>query len=131
MDWNEILTTLMQLVILPAIPIVVAAAVKFFKAKTDAAISEVNSETLRQALSEAVDAVSTAVTYTSQVYVDALKAQGTFDTEAQKTALQTALNKATELLAEDTKELLQSLYGDLTEWLTVKIEQAVRDQKTA
>lgn len=129
MDWNELLTILMQVVIIPAIPIIVTFLVKFCKAKTDEAISTVNNETLRQALSEATDAVYTAVTYTSQTYVDSLKEQGTFDKEAQIIALNTALKKAQSLLAAETKELLESLYGDLDNWLTTKIEQTVKEQK--
>lgn len=89
------------------------------------------SELLRQALNEATDAVYAAVTYTSQVYVDSLKQSGSFDKAAQEQALKTALQKAEAMLAEDTKKLLESLYGNLQDWLTVKIEQAVRDQKLA
>lgn len=129
MDWNELLTILMQVVIIPAIPIIVTFLVKFCKAKTDEAISTVNNETLRQAISEATDAVYTAVTYTSQTYVDSLKEQGAFDKEAQIIALNTALKKAQSLLAAETKELLESLYGDLDNWLTTKIEQTVKEQK--
>lgn len=131
MDWNELLMTLIKIVILPAVPIVVTALVKFCKAKTDEALTEVESELLRQALNEATDAVYTAVTYTSQVYVDSLKQSGSFDKAAQEQALKTALEKAESMLAEDTKKLLESLYGNLQDWLTVKIEQAVRDQKIA
>ena len=131
MDWNELLMTLIKVVILPAVPIVVAAIVKFCKAKTDEALTDVESELLRQALNEATDAVYAAVTYTSQVYVDSLKQSGNFDKAAQEQALKTALQKAEAMLAEDTKKLLESLYGNLQDWLTVKIEQAVRDQKLA
>lgn len=131
MDWNELLMTLIKVVILPAVPIVVAAFVKFCKAKTDEALTDVESELLRQALNEATDAVYAAVTYTSQVYVDSLKQSGNFDKAAQEQALKTALQKAEAMLAEDTKKLLESLYGNLQDWLTVKIEQAVRDQKLA
>lgn len=131
MDWNELLMTLIKVVIIPAIPVATTAIVKFCKAKTDEALAEVQGEVLRQALDEATDAVYTAVIYTSQVYVDSLKMSGTFDEAAQKQALQTALTKAEAMLAEDTKKLLESLYGNLEDWLTVKIEQTVRDQKTA
>lgn len=131
MDWNELLMTLIKVVILPAVPIIVATVVKFSKAKIDEAIAEVESEMLLQALNEATDAVYTAVTYTSQVYVDNLKQHGAFTKEAQEQALTTALEKAEAMLAEDTKQLLESMYGNLHDWLTVKIEQAVRDQKTA
>ncbi len=99
------------------------------KAEGTAAITTVNNEILRQALSEATDAVYAAVTYTSQTYVDTLKKEGTFDKEAQMVALNTALTKAQSLLAFETKELLESLYGDLQDWLVTKIEKTVKETK--
>lgn len=127
---NEILTTLIQVVIIPAIPVLVTFLVKYFKTKTNEEIATIDNDTLQQALYEAADAVYTAVTYTAQTYVDSLKKAGTFDAEAQKTAFNTAKEMAVKLLSQKTKELLESLYGDLDTWLTAKIEQAVKEQKS-
>jgi vacuolar-type H+-ATPase subunit E/Vma4 len=129
MDWNDILATLCSIVVVPAVPVAVAALVRFCRAKTTEALTGIESEQVRRALEEATTAVCTAVTYTSQVYVDSLKQQGKFDKAAQQEALQTALAKAKAMLASDTKQLLEDLYGSLEDWLTTKIEQAVRDNK--
>ena len=127
---NELLMTIIQAVIIPAIPIVVAYLVKLLKAKTEQTATKISNELVRQYLQEAIDSVLQAVTYTAQTYVDSLKKQGKFDAEAQKIAFNTAKDIALQLLTEDAKNLITDLYGDLTVWLDTKIEQTVKEQKT-
>lgn len=126
---KELISTIVEVILIPAIPIVAAHLVKLFKAKASEAATNCDNTILSALLYEATEAVSTAVTYTAQTYVDSLKVQGKFDAEAQKTALDTALDKAKLLLTQEAQELLAQLYGDVDEWLTVKIEQAVKEQK--
>jgi hypothetical protein len=127
---NELLMTIIQAVIIPAIPIVVAYIVKLLKAKTEQTATKISNELVRQYLQEAIDSVLQAVTYVSQTYVDSLKKQGKFDVDAQKIAFNTAKDIALQLLTEDAKNLITDLYGDLTVWLDTKIEQTVKEQKT-
>lgn len=127
---NELLMTLIQAVIIPAIPILVTFLVKLLKAKAEQATIKINNELVQQYLQEAVDSVLQAVTFTSQTYVDNLKKQGKFDAEAQKIAFTTAKEVALQLLTEDAKKMIGDLYGDLMVWLDTKIEQTVKEQKT-
>ena len=127
---NELLMTIIQAVIIPAIPIVVAYLVKLLKAKTEQTATKISNELVRQYLQEAIDSVLQAVTYVSQTYVDSLKKQGKFDAEAQKIAFNTAKDIALQLLTEDAKQMITDLYGDITIWLDTKIEQTVKEQKT-
>lgn len=127
---NELLMTLIQAVIIPAIPILVTFLVKLLKAKAEQATIKINNELVQQYLQEAVDSVLQAVTFTSQTYVDNLKKQDKFDAEAQKIAFTTAKEVALQLLTEDAKKMIGDLYGDLMVWLDTKIEQTVKEQKT-
>jgi hypothetical protein len=127
---SAILTTIIQVVIIPAVPVLITFLVKFLKAKADQTTTKINNDLVRQYTQEAIDAVLQAVTYTSQTYVDALKKQGKFDAEAQKVAFNTAKNLALQLLTEDAKEMITDLYGDLTTWIDTKIEQTVKEQKS-
>ena len=127
---NELLMTLIQAVIIPAIPILVTFLVKLLKAKAEQATIKINNELVQQYLQEAVDSVLQAVTFTSQTYVDNLKKQGKFDADAQKVAFATAKEVALQLLTEDAKKMITDLYGDLNVWLDTKIEQTVKEQKT-
>ena len=127
---KEILTTLVQVVVIPAIPVLVTYLVKYLKAKADQTTTKINNELIRTYLQEATDAVLQAVTYTAQTYVDTLKKQGKFDKEAQKIAFNTAKDIALKLLTDEAKQMIEELYGDLMLWLETKIEQTVKEQKT-
>ncbi len=127
---KEILTTLVQVVIIPAIPVVATYLVKYLKAKAEQTTTRINNELIRTYLQEATDAVLQAVTYTAQTYVDTLKKQGKFDKEAQQTAFNTAKDIALKLLTDEAKQMIEYLYGDLMLWLDTKIEQTVKEQKT-
>lgn len=126
---KEILTTLIQVVVIPAIPVLVAYLVKYLKAKADQTTTKIDNELIRTYLQDATDAVLQAVAYTAQTYVDTLKKQGKFDEEAQKIAFNTAKDIALKLLTEEAKQMIADLYGDLTVWLDTKIEQTVKEQK--
>lgn len=127
---NGLLITIIQAVVIPAIPILVAFLVKLLKAKAEQATVKINNELARQYLQEAIDSVLQAVTYTSQTYVDSLKTQGRFDVDAQKVAFATAKEVALALLTNEAKKMIADLYGDINVWLDTKIEQTVKEQKT-
>lgn len=126
---KEILTTLVQVVVIPAIPVLVTYLVKYLKAKAEQTTTKINNELVRTYLQEATDAVLQAVTYTAQTYVDTLKKQGKFDKEAQQKAFNTAKDIALKLLTDEAKQMIEDLYGDLMLWLETKIEQTVNEQK--
>ena len=126
---KEILTTLIQVVIIPAIPVLITYLVKYLKAKADQTTTKIDNELIRTYLQDATDAVLQAVAYTAQTYVDTLKKQGKFDEEAQKIAFNTAKDIALKLLTEEAKQMITDLYGDITVWLDTKIEQTVKEQK--
>ena len=81
---NEFLTTLLQAVLVAAVPVCAAFIGKGLKALATYLGQKSESETARKYLSAAADAVATAVTYTSQVYVDNLKEIGQFTKDNQK-----------------------------------------------
>lgn len=129
-NMSAILTTIIQVVIIPAIPVLITFLVKFLKAKADETTTKIDNDLIRVYLQEATDAVLQAVVYTAQTYVDALKKQGKFDETAQKVAFAQAKDVALRLLTEEAKQMITDLYGDLTIWLDTKIEQTVNEQKT-
>lgn len=128
---REFLFTLLQAVATAAIPVCAAFLVQFLRKKSEQIGAQIDNMELKELLAEVTDAVSTAVTYTSQTYVDALKKEGIFDVEAQKTALETSLKMAISLLSESARSALATIYGNLDDYLVSKIEAEVRNQKTA
>lgn len=127
---REFLFTLLQAVATAAIPVCAAFLVQFLRKKSEQIGAQTDNMELKELLDEVTDAVSTAVTYTSQTYVDALKKEGIFDVEAQKTALETSLKMAISLLSESARSALATIYGNLDDYLVSKIEAEVRNQKT-
>lgn len=126
---QELLKMLVELVLLPAIPVIVTYVVKTLRTHIEAKIAQVNNSDVALYLNQVCDIISQAVTYTTQTYVDALKAEGKFDKEAQKTAFTKTKNKVLTMLSKEAYDLLNSLYEDVGTWLETKIEQEVKLQK--
>lgn len=126
---KEILEILMAVVIIPAIPIIVKHAVKAFKEWSVSKAVETESEVIANYLMDITEIISAAVLCTTQTYVDALKAQGKFDAEAQKIAFDKTKVAVMALLAEDAKDFIAHMYGDIDLWIDTKIEQIVKLQK--
>ena len=126
---QELLKMLVELVLLPAIPVIVTYVVKTLKAHIEAKIADVNNKDVAEYLTQICDIISQVVTSTTQTYVDTLKAQGKFDANAQKLAFEKTRTAILSMLSEESRDLLEKLYGDVDTWLETKIEQEVKLQK--
>lgn len=90
---------------------------------------QLNNETASKYMDMACDAVTQAVTYTAQTFVDALKSEGKFDKQAQRDAFAMARDKVLNILGHTVLEVLNEIYGDFDMWLDTKIEQVCREIK--
>ena len=127
---NTFIIELLHAIATAAIPVYAAYLVQYLHRKSEQIIAQTDNMTIKAFLTEATDAVSTAVTYTSQTFVDALKKEGNFNKDKQQEALKKSLDKAISLLSESAKNALTDIYGNLEAYLTSKIEAEVRSQKT-
>lgn len=129
---QETLNTLMTLVVLPLLVGLSGFAVAWLRKKTQEISANINDATVRKYAEMASEAVTKAVQYTFQTYVDSLKAKGEFTKEAQLEALQKAKSTAVDLITDEAKKAIAEAYGDFDKWLTATIETLVReDKKTA
>ncbi len=126
---NEFLTELIQTVATAAIPVCAAFLIQFLHRKSDLLSVQLTSVAEKQLLAEVTDAVTTAVAYTAQTYVDALKEDGTFNGDAQKEAFNRAYLKTVDLLSESALDALGKIHSDFGAYLTSRIEAEVRAQK--
>lgn len=126
---KEFIIELLQAVAAAAVPVCAAFLVQFLRRKSEEIGAQVDSLTTKELLAEVTEAVTTAVTYTSQTYVDALKKHGIFDKEAQLEALWKSKDKALSLLSASAKDVLTEVYGNLGAYLETKIEAEVWAQK--
>lgn len=126
---NEFLMTLLQAVIIAAVPVITGFAAKCLNANAAQAASRTDNEKAQGYIKEATAAVTTAVAYTTQTYVEALKNSATFTPENQKEALNKAVDKALGMMTESAAHFLDNAYGDAAGYLAAKIEEEIRKQK--
>ena len=128
---KEILTELLVAVITVCVPILANYAVKMIKNTAENAAADTEDIKIKGYIEEISNAISTAVSYTSQTYVDALKEAGTFTAEAQKEAFRKSLDTATSILSPAAMNFIDEVYGDFKEYITPMIEAEVRKQKVS
>ena len=126
---NEFFSTLLQAVLVAAVPVIAAFASKGFVALAQYLGVKVENATFAKYADQIAKAVSTAVIYVAQTYVDDLKKSGTFTEENQRIAMQKALEVAKKQLTQEALEFIEITYGDITEYLTSKLEAEVKIQK--
>lgn len=126
---NEFLATLLQAVLITAVPVIVAFFCKPVRAAAKYLGEKSENESAQWYLDEVAEAIENAVTFTSQIYVDALKKSGQFTKENQEWALNVALSQAKLQLTEEIKDFLVDAYGPLNRYLEGRIEAEVHRQK--
>ena len=124
-----LLQQIFQVCVIPLLGVLTAFVVAWIKSKINNINAKTNNELLKSALSAAETTVVNAVTATNQTYVDALKGQNAFDSEAQKVAFQKTYDAVMTSLTEDTKNGLMKLTTDLNLYITEMIEAKIKQVK--
>ena len=129
MDWLNLLYDILKLCVIPMLGILTTYAVKWLNAKEVETLNKVENDMADKYIAMLFETVRDCVSATTQTYVDTLKKQNAFDAEAQKVAFKMSFDAVMETLTADAKEYLASIYGDLTVYITNKIEAEVKAQK--
>lgn len=129
MNANDYVGLLLQAVIIAAVPIFAAWLKDGAKQVFEILKEKAESDKTKAYFEQIGDAVKTAVSCTSQTYVDSLKKGGEFNKEEQKEALAKSLEAARSSLSPAIQSFILSVYGDLDEYLRRRIEAEVRAQK--
>ena len=124
---KEFFLEVLQTALIAIVPVIAGYIAVQVKAKV---ASNIKNETERRYAEQIASAVSDAVLMTSQTYVDALKKSGAFNKEAQKEAAEKALNACISSISPAAKEFIKEMYGNVTEYLSTKIEAEVKVQKS-
>ena len=127
----EILQQIFELCVIPLLGILTTYLVKLIRKKNKELDEKVSKEVSRKYIDMLADTITDCVVSTNQTYVDALKEANAFDKEAQKKAFELTYNKIMNVLTEDAKEYLTTVYGDLEIYITTKIESEVKTYKEA
>ena len=129
MDWLELLYKIAEVCLIPLLGVLTAFFIKWLKAKEAELLVKVENDTADKYIAMVAQTITDCVIATNQTYVETLKKQGSFDAEAQKIAFQKTLDAVVAVLSDDAKAYLSELYGDVTAYLTTRIEAEVNLQK--
>jgi hypothetical protein len=110
-------------------PIVAFYLCKFLQSMYEEHKSKIKNETVRTVLGNVTNMIASAVTTTTSTYVKHLKADNIFDAEAQKHAFNMTYDAVTKQLTEESKQIIEEVYGDIETYLTNKIEELVENLK--
>lgn len=129
MEWLPLLYQILEVCIIPLFGILTAYIVKYINAKSNEIQIKVNNDTADKYIAMLADTITACVMATNQTYVESLKKQNAFTAEAQKEAFNLTYNAVMSVLTEDAKRYLTEAYGDLTAYITTKIEAEVNVSK--
>lgn len=129
MDWLELLYKLVEVCLIPLLGILTAYAVKFIKIKGDEIAVKLNNEKANKYITLVSQTITDCVIATNQTYVEALKKDNAFSADAQKAAFQMTYDAVMAVLTDDAKDYIVAIYGDLSTYITTKIEAEVNLNK--
>ena len=129
MDLVTIIPLVFQMCILPLLAILTKYIVSWIEIKIGELTEQKNDAQFTKYMTLLQDTVISCVIATNQTYVDTLKAQGKFDLEAQKVALQKTYDAVMAILTEDAIKYLNSVLGDFDAYVNTMIESQVNLQK--
>lgn len=129
MNWMIMLYQIFDLCIVPLLGVLTMYLVQFIRMKSQEITDKTENELADKYIQMLTDTITACVIATNQTYVDALKKQGKFDAEAQKEAFNLTFNAVMAVLSDEAKHYLASIYGDLTTYITTRIEAEVNVSK--
>lgn len=129
MEWLSLLYQVLEVCVIPLLGVLTAYIIKFINIKSNEIQNKVDSEIGDKYIDMLADTISACVIATNQTYVEALKKQNAFTPEAQKEAFTLTYNAVMSVLTDEAKVYLTAIYGDLTAYITNKIEAEVNISK--
>lgn len=129
MEWLPLLYEILQVCVIPLLGVLTAYIVKFIKIKSTEIQANVDNDTADKYIAMVSETISACVIATNQTYVEALKKENAFTAEAQKEAFQLTYNAVMAILTDEAKAYLAEIYGDVTAYITNKIEAEVNISK--
>lgn len=129
MEWTVIIGEVFKVVILPLLALLVKYFCQFVNIKAEEIKQKNDDATFQKYINMLNETIQSTVIATNQTYVDALKAQGKFDAEAQKAAFQMTYDAVMKTLGNEAQKYLSEAVGDLNTYIKNAIEANVNVNK--
>ena len=129
MDWMELLKQFFIVCVFPFLGLLGVYVCKWLDSKREKVNVEIDNELCKEYVDMLTETIKDCVIATNQTYVESLKSKGEFGVEAQKEAFQKTFDAVLTILSDEAKEYLTAIFGDLTVYITNKIEEEVVENK--
>lgn len=129
MTWLELLQEIFQVCILPLLGVLTTFLIKYIQNKSNEVTVAMDNELTEKYVKLLTTTITDCVKATNQTYVDALKDKNAFSKEAQEEAFKKTSDAVMTILSDDAKLYLDSLYGDLNQYIITQIEASVSKEK--
>ena len=129
MEWLPLLYQILEVCVIPLLGIATGFLVNYIKIKSKEAQDKIDNDTADKYIGMLSDTITACVIATNQTYVEALKKENAFTKEAQQEAFQLTFDAVMAVLTDDAKDYLTNIYGDLTTYISAKIEAEVNLNK--
>lgn len=122
---TETIAQIFEICIFPLLAVLTTYLVSWIKAKNEEIKAKTEKDNYDKYFDMLTDTITTCCLATTQTYVQTLKAEGKFDAEAQKVALQKTYNNIMNVLSNKAKEFLVTSMGDFEAYVYQKIEENI------
>ena len=119
----------LKLVIMVVVPVATSVLTFLLKTYLEELINKNVQNETADALKKGLNIILDSVNYVQQTYVDNLKKEDKFTAEAQSKALQSAKQRAIELMNTDVQSAIEASYGNLDIYVTTIIESLIKKNK--
>ena len=129
MSLLDLLNDIFRLCLVPLLGVLTTYLVAYIRIKSNELAMKADNELEQKYMLMFAQTIADCVLATNQTYVEALKNQNAFDKSAQEEAFKKTYESVMAVLSEDAKAYLTNAYGDLSVYLTQKIEAEVNKSK--
>lgn len=129
MEWAVIINEVFTVVLIPLLGILTKYFIQFINIKAEELKHKKDDALYQKYITMLNETIVNAVTTTNQTYVEALKAQGKFDVDAQKEAFNRTYNSVVAVLGDEAQKYLSNIIGDVNEYIRTAIEHQVNVSK--
>lgn len=126
MDWVKLLQEIFYVCVIPLLGVLTTYLVQYLKAKGNQIADSTDNALASKYIKMLTETICTCVEATNQTYVEALKKTGAFDEAAQKEAFNKTKEAVMNILSDEAKKYLASIYGDLDKFIESMIEAQVK-----
>ena len=129
MEWTVIIEEVFRVVLIPLLALLVKYFCNFVNIKAQEFKEKAKNDAYKKYIDMLNRTIQQTVVATNQTYVEALKAQGKFDVEAQKVAFQMTYDAILKQLGTEAQTYLNEAVGDLNDYIKNAIEATVNISK--